>query len=117
MKHEPELSGTGKSSPALQKRAIVAWYLPTHSYRTRNQGASMPRIGQTDLCSSVRASPRSGYGLITWWISTKPVRVVANGKEVFNSKVGFDDVVMEKEFMRSFDRRLIWVNKLDIAIP
>jgi len=47
----------------------------------------------------------------------KPVRVVANGKEVFNKVVNYDSILMMNQFFESFDRRLVWVNAITIDVP
>ena len=45
-----------------------------------------------------------------------PIKVIINGKEVFNDKINYDKQFIIKEFERNFDRKQVWVNKISLAV-
>ena len=48
---------------------------------------------------------------------SKPVRVIANGREVFNAEVKTNRAFMVNNFLTHFDRSLVWVASIDVNIP
>lgn len=47
---------------------------------------------------------------------TKPVKVILNGKEVFNKKIEIDRSFMVQNFLEYFDRKRVWVNKIVLQV-
>ncbi|MBX7173617.1 MAG: hypothetical protein K1X72_21795 [Pyrinomonadaceae bacterium] len=47
---------------------------------------------------------------------SQPVKVIVNGKEVFNQKVSSDKEFIAKNFAENFDRSLLWANKIVITV-
>lgn len=47
---------------------------------------------------------------------SQPVKVIINGKEVFNQKVSFDKEFIAKNFNENTDRALLWANKITIEV-
>jgi pimeloyl-ACP methyl ester carboxylesterase len=47
---------------------------------------------------------------------SQPVKVIVNGKEVFNRKVLFDKELMAKVFNNTSDRSLVWANKIIVEV-
>lgn len=45
-----------------------------------------------------------------------PVKVIVNGKELFNDKVSFSKSFMAERFLYFFDRQQVWVNKIVVAV-
>lgn len=45
-----------------------------------------------------------------------PVRVIINGKEVFNDLVKYDREVMQECILTNLDRKVIWINELEFEI-
>lgn len=45
----------------------------------------------------------------------RPVKVILNGKEVYNQKIEFNKQFMIDNFIKKFDRRQVWVNKIKIS--
>ena len=45
-----------------------------------------------------------------------PVKVIINGKEVFNEIVGYDQEIMKENIIKNKDRKALWVNKLEFDV-
>ena len=45
------------------------------------------------------------------------VRVVINGKEVFNDYVMYSKAFMADWFLQHFDRQQLWINKITVSVP
>ncbi|MEN0006489.1 MAG: hypothetical protein AAF798_20220 [Bacteroidota bacterium] len=46
----------------------------------------------------------------------RPVRILVNGKEMFNDIVTYDKAFLIRQFKGHFDRKQVWVNKITIAL-
>jgi len=46
----------------------------------------------------------------------KPVQIMVNGKILYNQKLEFDKEFMIKNFKKKFDRKQVWVNKINIVL-
>jgi hypothetical protein len=46
----------------------------------------------------------------------KPVKVILNGKEVYNQKIGFDKNFMIDNFIEKFDRKQVWINEIKLIV-
>lgn len=45
-----------------------------------------------------------------------PVKVIINGKELFNQKISFDKIFMTQRFMENFDRKQIFINEIVLKV-
>lgn len=45
-----------------------------------------------------------------------PVKVIVNGKELFNQKVNYDKKFMTQRFMENFDRKQIFINQITVKV-
>lgn len=45
----------------------------------------------------------------------RPIKVILNGKEVYNQKVEFDKEFMIKNFLEKFDRKQVWINRIKLV--
>lgn len=45
-----------------------------------------------------------------------PIKVIVNEKEVFNQTIGFDKDFILSEFAKKFDRKQLWVNKIELEL-
>ena len=46
----------------------------------------------------------------------RPIKVILNDKEVYNQKVEFDKKFMIDNFINKFDRRQVWINKINLKV-
>lgn len=46
----------------------------------------------------------------------RPVKVIINQKEVYNQEVTFDKNFIINEFVKKFDRKQIWINKINLKV-
>lgn len=46
----------------------------------------------------------------------KPVKIIINQKEVFNQKITFDKNFIIDEFIKKFDRKQIWINRINLKV-
>ncbi|RYG35007.1 hypothetical protein EON81_14005 [bacterium] len=115
-------------------RPRADWHTPVtarHSKRGDAGEILTDAFVQNEKSGCVRATYRdnvfdlktSRVGKVRLWIHpemvdmAKPVIVMANGREVFRAPVTYDQVGMMNGFIDSFDRRLVWANKVDVEIP
>jgi len=47
---------------------------------------------------------------------SQPVRIIVNGKEVFNQKNSLDKEFMWKIYAENYDRSLLWANKVIVEV-
>ena len=47
---------------------------------------------------------------------SQPVRIIVNGKEVFNQKISLDKEFMWKTYAENYDRSLLWANKVIVEV-
>lgn len=47
----------------------------------------------------------------------QPVRILINGKTVFNERVSIDRDFMVSQFDRTFDRKAVWVREITVKVP
>lgn len=115
-------------------RPPAAWQSPIvarNSKRTDAGETLTDTFVQNASSGTVRATYRdntftlltSRVGKVRLWIHPEmvrldgPVRVVANGKEVFRETVDYNPALMMNSFINAFDRRLVWANAIDVEIP
>ncbi len=46
----------------------------------------------------------------------RPVKIIINQKEVFNQKITFDKKFIINEFIKKFDRKQVWINKINLKV-
>jgi hypothetical protein len=111
------------------KRSRAAWHR-IYEYQKR----SLREVAETIKIGNDTAAVRAEYYDNTFEIETscvakftlnlhpamidvrQPVKVVVNGKEVFNQRVSPDKDFMAKVFSENSDRSLIWANRISIEV-
>jgi hypothetical protein len=110
------------------KRSRAAWHKIYQYQKRSSEGVEIVKIGDGT------AAARAEYHNNTFEIETscvaqltinlhpamidfsQPVKIIFNGKEVFNQKVAPDKNLMAKVFDESADRSLIWANKVSVEV-
>ena len=46
----------------------------------------------------------------------RPVKIIINEKEVFNQRITFDKNFIISEFIKKFDRKQVWINKINLKV-
>lgn len=46
----------------------------------------------------------------------RPIKIIVNNKEVYNQKITFDKTFILENFMKKFDRKQVWINKISIKV-
>ena len=46
----------------------------------------------------------------------RPVIIKINEKEVFNERITFDKNFIIGEFIKKFDRKQVWINKINLKV-